>query len=317
MRNWNGVICIVAAFLMVGSIGLGSAANVPKFQPGRQVGTVQTKEIKEASGIVASRVNRGVLWVHNDSGNSAKVYALNIEGKLLGAYRIKGIRCRDWEDIAIGPGPGPGPDPQRSYLYIGDIGDNDGKYRSITIYRVPEPVVDPNLAHSETQIGPAEAIELTYPDGPKDAETLLVDPLNGDIYVITKREFFSRVYRAAHPQSTGKPTVMKLVATLPWGFAVGGDVSPDGQWVIVRGPFNASLWRRPQGEELWRAFATEGFRIPLVRERQGEGICFDAEGGGYFTIGEQTHPAIYYFAGSSSPQRWTLQHADGLARHAE
>ncbi len=297
MRNWNGVICVVAAFLMVGSIGLGSAANVPKFQPGKQVGTVQTKEIKEASGIVASRVNRGVLWVHNDSGNSAKVYALNTEGKLLGTYRIKGIRCRDWEDIAIGPGP----DPQRSYLYIGDIGDNDAKYRSIIIYRVPEPVVDPNLALSETQIGPAGAIELTYPDGPKDAETLLVDPLSGDIYVITKREFFSRVYRAAHPQSTAEPTVMKLVATLPWGFAVGGDVSPDGQWVIVRGPFNASLWCRPQGEELWRAFATESFRLPLVRERQGEGICFDAEGGGYFTIGEQTHPAIYYFARSSSP----------------
>jgi hypothetical protein len=266
--------------------------DAPEFQLGKQVGTVQTKEIKEASGIVASRMNRGVLWVHNDSGNSAKVYALNTEGRLLGAYRLKGIRCRDWEDIAIGPGP----DPQRSYLYIGEIGDNDARYPSITIYRVPEPAVDPNRAASETQIGPAEAIELTYPDGPKDAETLLVDPLSGDIYVITKRELLSRVYRAAHPQSTAGPTVMKLVATLPWGFAVGGDVSPDGQWVIVRGPFSASLWRRPEGQELWRAFAAEGLKLQLMRERQGEGICFDGDGRGYFTIGEQTRPPIYYFA---------------------
>ena len=89
---------------------------------------------------------------------------------------------------------------------------------------------------------------------------------------------------------------MKLVATLPWGFAVGGDVSPDGQWVIVRGPFNALLWRRPEGQELWRAFATEGFKLALVRERQGEAICFDGDGRGCFTIGEQTHPPIYYFA---------------------
>lgn len=292
MRNWRRVICVVIALLTIGSFCRAAGVDAPEFQLGKQVGTVQTKEIKEASGIVASRMNRGVLWVHNDSGNSAKVYALNTEGRLLGAYRLKGIRCRDWEDIAIGPGP----DPQRSYLYIGEIGDNDARYPSITIYRVPEPAVDPNRAASETQIGPAEAIELTYPDGPKDAETLLVDPLSGDIYVITKRELLSRVYRAAHPQSTAGPTVMKLVATLPWGFAVGGDVSPDGQWVIVRGPFSASLWRRPEGQELWRAFAAEGLKLQLMRERQGEGICFDGDGRGYFTIGEQTRPPIYYFA---------------------
>ena len=299
LRACKRMICVVVAMLMPGSFCFAAGTDVPRFMPGKQVGTVQTKEIKEASGIVASRMNRGVLWVHNDSGNSARIYALNSEGKLLGTYRLKGIRCRDWEDIAIGPGP----DPQRSYLYIGDIGDNDGKYPYITVYRVAEPAVDPNVALSETQIGPVEAIELKYPDGPKDAETLLVDPLNGDIYVIAKRELFCRVYRAAHRPSTATQTAMELVATLPWGFAVGGDVSPDGQWVIVRGPFNASLWRRPEGKELWRAFTTEGFSLQLMRERQGEGICFDQDGRGYFTIGEQTRPPIYYFAGSSSSQK--------------
>jgi hypothetical protein len=127
--------------------------------------------------------------------------------------------------------------------------------------------------------------------------------LNGDIYVIAKREFFCRVYQSPHPQSATKRTAMKLVATLPWGFAVGGDVSPDGQWVIVRGPFNASLWRRPKGEELWHAFATAGARLELMSEPQGEGICFDGEGRGYFTIGEQVHPPIYYFARSSPLQK--------------
>ena len=267
--------------------------------PGKQVGTVQTDKIKEASGIVASRLSPGVLWVHNDSGNSARIYALNAKGKLLGTYRPKGAHCRDWEDIAIGPGP----DPNRSYLFIGDIGDNDGKYSSIVVYRVPEPAVDPDQPITEAEIGPVDAIELTYPDGPKDAETLLVDPLNGDIYVITKRELFCRVYRARGPQSTTNRTAMELVATLPWGFAVGGDVSPDGRWVVVRGPFSASLWRRPENQELWKAFGTESFRLQLVRERQGEGICFDADGLGCFTVGEQRNPPIYYFANANSSRR--------------
>ena len=299
MRAWKRAICFITALLAPGSFCSAPGTDVPRFLPGKQVGTVQTTQIKEASGIVASRMNPGVLWVHNDSGDSPRVYALNTEGRLLAVYRLKGARCRDWEDIAIGPGP----DPKRSYLYIGDIGDNQAKYSSITIYRVPEPAVDPNRVLGETEISPVEAIELTYPDGPKDAETLLVDPLNGDIFVIAKREFFCRVYWAPRPQSTTKRTVMKLAANLPWGFAVGGDVSPDGQWVIVRGSFNASLWRRPVGQELWRAFATKGFRLELMREPQGEGICFDGDGHGYLTVGEQTHPPIYYFARAGSSQK--------------
>jgi len=264
------------------------------FFSGKQVGTVQTTLIAEASGIVASRKYPGVLWVHNDSGGSARVYAINPQGKLLGTYRIKEAHCRDWEDIAIGPGP----DPQRQYLYVGDIGDNRARRPSITIYRVPEPKIDPNHVLTEMEIGPADSIDLVYPDDSKDAETLMVDPLNGDIYIITKRELFCRVYRAPYPQSTKKRTVMSLVAILPWGLAVGGDISPDGKLVIVRGLFNASMWVRPKGKELWRAFRTKHFRLELMQEPQGEGICFDADGRGYFTIGEMQHPPIYYFAGS-------------------
>lgn len=268
-----------------------SEAQTPKFQSGRQVGTVQTTLITEASGIVASRKNPGVLWIHNDSGDSARIYAVSLEGKLLGTYRIKGARSRDWEDIAIGPSP----DHHQDTLYIGDIGDNQARRSSITIYRVREPKVDPNRVSVEESIGPADAIELVYPDEPKDAETLLVDPLNNDIYVISKRELLSRVYRAPFPQSIQKRNTLTLVTRLPWGLAVGGDVSPDGRFVIVRGVVNASIWARPKDEPLWQAFKTAPVPLKLIPEPQGEGICFDADGHGYYTISEMEHPPIYYF----------------------
>ncbi len=294
MRKWRISVYVITALLTTASRSSDSVTQPLKFFSGKQVGAVQTTLIAEASGIVASRKYPGVLWVHNDSGGSARVYAINPEGKLLGTYRIKEAHCRDWEDIAIGPGP----DPQREYLYVGDIGDNRARRPSITVYRVPEPKIDPNHVLTEMEIGPADSIDLVYPDGSKDAETLMVDPLNGDIYVIAKREFFCRVYQAAYPQSTKKRTVMNLVATLPWGLAVGGDISPDGKLVIIRGLFNASMWVRPKGKELWRAFRTKHFRLELMQEPQGEGICFDADGRGYFTIGEMQRPPIYYFAGS-------------------
>jgi hypothetical protein len=270
------------------------AKRSEEFLPGQQAGVIQSDLIQEASGIVASRRNPGVLWVHNDSGDQARVFAIDTKGDLLGVCTIRGATCRDWEDIAIGPGP----DPNQPCLYIGDIGDNLAKYPSVIVYRLPEPKVEPGAFGTMTA-GPAEAIRLTYPDGPRDAETLLLDPLTRDLYIIAKRELFSKVYRAAFPQSTTETTRMEAVTTLPWGFATAGDVSPDGRRIIVRGMFSgASMWQRRAGEPLWRAFADPYVSLPLMSEPQGEGICFDANGRGYFTIGEMRHPPLHYFGPS-------------------
>jgi len=291
IRSLRSFIVVIASLLpLLSSCAL--AAQSDEFGPGRQAGIIQSDLIREASGIVASRQNPGLLWVHNDSGDSARVFAIDEKGEFLGTCTIAGATARDWEDIALGPGP----DPNRHYIYIGDIGDNQAKYPYVTVYRLPEPKIDPTSPFGRMAIGPAETIRLTYPDGPRDAETLLVDPLTRDIFIISKRELFSKVYRAAYPQSTTQTTTMERVATLPWGLAVAGDVSPDGRRVIVRGMFNASLWVRPSGEPLWKAFSGKMVHLPLMSERQGEGICFDARGTGYFTIGEMLHPPLHYFS---------------------
>ncbi len=268
-----------------------------KFKSGTKIGSIKTDLIQEASGIVASRKNKSVLWVHNDSGSSAQIFAINYTGELLGTFIIKGTKCRDWEDIAIGPGP----DKNCDYLYIGDIGDNENKKTKLTVYRIPEPNLNSKISDKEIKIGPPDVIELAYPDNDsKDAETLLVDPLNGDIYIITKRNVFSRVYHAPYPQSTDKPTKMAQATILPWGLATGGDVSPDGKLVIVRGPTSASIWRRLENEPLWRAFLGEYSTIELMPEPQGEAICFDSNGLGFFTLSEKSNQPLYYYPVSDS-----------------
>ena len=283
-----GVLTVVLA--MAGT-SCASSTDGPRFAPALKTGTVETPLVKEASGILASRKNPGVLWVHNDSGDAPRLYAFNTEGRLLGTCTITGAQARDWEDIAAGPGP----EPNQSYLYVGDIGDNNARYPSVRIYRVPEPNVEPAKLLGQIRSAPAETIELTYPDGPRDAETLLVDPVTRDIYLVAKRELFCKVYRAAYPQSTTTPTTMTRVALLPWSMATGGDVSPDGRHVIVRGYFNASLWTRPAGEPFWKAFTGPRVDLRLANEPQGEAISFDAKGQGYFTISEKDNSPIYYF----------------------
>jgi len=291
-------------------LSCGTLAWSDEFGPGTKAGVVRSPLIREASGIVASRKNADVLWVHNDSGYPPHLYAIDTQGNLLGACPVIAARARDWEDIAIGPGP----DPNQQYLYIGDIGDNESKYPSVWVYRVPEPDIDAGKPFGEMHIGPAEALELTYPDGPRDAETLLVDPLNGDIYIIAKRSFFCRVYRARFPDSPEGPVVLERVAVLPWGFATGGDVSPDGRRVIVRSPFNAALWIRPDGEPLWKAFGGKQIGIPLRMEPQGEAISFDSRGEGYFTISEGLNQPLYYFPLAS---RADEELSDNSTSHAD
>jgi hypothetical protein len=145
------------------------------------------------------------------------------------------------------------------------------------------------------RIGPADVLELTYPDGPRDAETLMIDPVERNIYIISKRELLSQVYCARWPQQGSASAELRAVAVLPWGFAVGGDISPMGHEVIVRGLYNASLWIRPEGQPLWHAFTNKPIDLPLAPEPQGESICFDRFGVGYFTISEMANPPLHYF----------------------
>jgi hypothetical protein len=294
----------------------GAAAHAADavFDPGVQVGTVGASAINEASGLAASRDCAGVLWVHNDSGDSARVFAINEAGTLLGTYNLTGASAVDWEDMSLGPGPAPG----QQYLYLGDVGDNNatrGVSRPpIKVYRVAEPSVSSGQSPVNVNLGGVETFTLAYPDGARDAETVIVDPANGDLYVVSKRESKSRLYRAAAASlADGATITMEFKTELPWGWATGGDVSADGEEILVRGYSNASLWARAPGTDFWDAFAGTAVSVPLRSEPQGEAVAFDGTGWGYFTVSEGTSQPIYYYDRVPEPAAMGLLAAGGLA----
>ncbi|MBC8322255.1 MAG: hypothetical protein H8E70_01665 [Candidatus Marinimicrobia bacterium] len=201
-------ILIIASWLVIPGM---FAQESPDFANGVNLGELQYEWLNEASGLAASQKNENVLWSHNDSGDDNVIYALNLRGEHLGIYTIDGVNARDWEDIAIGPGPGEG----ESYIYIGEIGDNYSQYDEKYIYRIPEPDVDADQEPVETTLTGVETITYQYPDGNRDSETLMVDPLTKDIYVVSKREWEDiRVYRAPYPQSISELITLDHVATL-------------------------------------------------------------------------------------------------------
>jgi hypothetical protein len=293
----------VARFLfkVVAAIAVGASLfswdcphAVAGFAAGVSTGNIQNSSVTEASGLAVSHKNANVMWVHNDSGDSARVFAMTTAGTNLGTYSITGAGATDWEDMAIGPGPTAGV----PYLYLGDIGDNGGSRSSISVYRVPEPTVSASQSPVSTSISGADRLRFVYPDGPRDAESLFVDPQTRDIYIISKLENPHHVYRAAFPQSTSATTTLELVASFsdvdPFTAA---DISPGGNEIILRAysTSSGSMYVRPPGGSIAAAFSTTPVSIPLRSEGQGEAIAFDVNGWGYYTTSEGTNEPIYYF----------------------
>jgi hypothetical protein len=246
------------------------------------VSQVDDARITESSGLVASRRRPDVFWTHNDSGDGPQVYAFDRPGRVLAACTVTGAEAQDWEDMAIGPGPQAG----SPYLYLGDIGDNLRRRETITVYRVPEPTIDPQQTNVVASTPPAEALVFRYPDQPHDAETLLVHPTSGAVYVVVKEGAPAGVYRAAPPFHPGEVQTLEKVGGLSILFATGGEIAPDGRRVALRNYLAAYEYRLPEGhpfDEIWRMEPTT---IPLPPMRQGEALAYRADGGSLLTTSE-------------------------------
>jgi hypothetical protein len=294
-------LCLTFAIASLLSHPLSAMADCPTFMDGAPLGTVESSLLTEISGVAASRQNTDVLWVHNDSGDSARIYAMSIQGKHLGIYHLVGASAADWEDIAIGPGPTEGQD----YIYVGDIGDNARRRSSVTVYRVAEPLVSTTQNPVDLNLDDVDALPMQYP-GPAvyDCEALLVDPLSGDIFLVTKDragEGVAHVFRNPAPHTPDVMVTLELVEDIPLPAQVtGGDVSPSGDGVLLRLYSQGYYWPRATGTNLWEAFSGTACTVPLAVEPQGEAIAFAALNLGYFTVSEGSYQPVYFYEKDTS-----------------
>jgi hypothetical protein len=280
--------------------GAGSRSWGQTFASAVRQGVVTAPEIVEASGIVASRQNPGVLWVENDSGFGGSVFALSTNGALLARFYVPTAFGGNYEDIAIGPGP----NPEHHYLYLGDIGDDFLSRFSIRVFRFPEPAVylyQSNLPPILPVIT-AQEIELRYPDGPFDAEALMVDPLTGDLFIATKQDPDARLYRATRAQlDGGGPVTLTFVRQMSFsGFrsVSAADISWDGRLVAMRRNGRAWIWNRALTQTVGDALAASGITAPVAtnpEDLNGEAIGFHATGLGYYTISEGSPTTNNFF----------------------
>lgn len=260
--------------------------------------TVVDGTLNEISGMAASRQNPRVVWVVEDSGSAAVVHAINDQAMLIASFGIGGAAI-DYEDLAIGPGPMAGVD----YLYVADIGDNDGSRTSVVIYRAPEPSVAWDQTFATSSLERVEPLPMTYPPGDLDnAEAIFVDPDTADVYLITRNGFTkpNTIFRLAAPHTPAVARVLERLGPIYAGdgtdIAVSSAaISEDGRMIAIRSLRAINFWRRPAGMSIIETILrTMPCDATVADEKKGESITFTADGLGYYTISEGLSPPLHF-----------------------
>ncbi|MBK5221544.1 MAG: hypothetical protein JJE52_01440 [Acidimicrobiia bacterium] len=251
-------------------------------------GQMSDSTLDEISGAAASPTADDIVWVHEDSGNPAVLTAVTLDGSVVSRWTIDGVEPVDWEDMASATSPGGHPT-----LFVGDIGDNRAVRDHVNVLRIPEP--DPR--RGDGIVAPLRTLRLTLPQ-PADVEALLIDPLHGDLVLVTKSligESDILVAPGGAWAAGSTPLALEHAGTLRLGLlsaVLAGDVAADGSTIVLRTPGNLWQWSRDGETSLVDTMlGQEPCRLPSLVDPYGEAVATLADGTQWL-VGEGVEPTI-------------------------
>lgn len=295
----------------------GQAAEAVDYAPMVVAGQVSDRQINESSGLAASRTVPGFLWTHNDSGDGPRLFLLRPTGDTAAEVMVRlppGAAAIDWEDIASFDLDG------QPYLLVADAGDGSRNRKFVTLWLVPEPSEgDLQLMKQGSvrrTVSPVARFDLTYADGPHDVESMMFDPAERRIWLVSKEWSslramsipFAGVYSLALPPAAEWSTEpspqrpkLQREATLSLKIVTGADLSPDGQRAVLLTYGDAWQYVR-QADQSWaEAFAAEPTLIPLGPRGQGEAVCYGLDGRTLYLSAEKVDRPLWKVEAAQFP----------------
>jgi hypothetical protein len=261
----------------------------------QEAGALREVLLVESSGLTPSLRDPQVLWLHNDSGDQARLYAVGTDGRALARLNLPGVQAEDMEDIDAAPCPHqPGP-----CLWVADTGDNDRERQEVKLYAVPEPVLDLESTPLELSAGDVATFSLRYPGGPVDVEALMVSPQGDQAWLFEKVDGAqARLFLYQGPFSDAETREVQEVATFDAPGApirrgksiTGADMHPSGSRFLVRVYTGTYEYRLEEGQSPAQIASV----VPIIAgagplsEPQGEAVCYGAGGDDFWTVSEDT-----------------------------
>jgi hypothetical protein len=275
-RGKSGAIAFgVAVLFAAGACGASEADAQTRSPLAREEHVLSSEKIREPSGLVQSRRHAGVFWTHNDSGDFARIFAIDRKGAALAEFRVEKARNVDWEEITA---------DDAGHLYIGDIGNNRSTRRDLAVYRIAEP--DP--AQRRGSVVPDRVLRFRYADqtvgrSPREYDAEAMVWYAGSLYLFTKHrvDACTTVYRLPD-EATAEERVLEPLASLrvsaaplPFsGNVTGASLSADGTRLAVLTYTEVRLFSR-SGKAFLPLRAVASLRLEPSRTGQVEGIAWD------------------------------------------
>lgn len=271
-----------------------ACTDPPCYAEPQRTGVLDAAVVEQPSGLAASLRTPGTFYAVSDVAGTAAVVAIREDGSRVETITIDGMSAENAEALAVGPC---GPSSQDTCLFVGDLGDHIGR-PDVVIYRVPEPDLDDLPAAV-----PADALRYTYPDGPTDAEALIVDS-EGRPVIISKAAARDAaigteatvVYRGGtdggRVERIGELALPEpenpVFALIVGNVVTGADTLRDGR-VLIRTYDEIIEYRAGDASADVATFPDwDVRRVPTPSQVQSEAIAYRADGCGYLSVAERS-----------------------------
>ena len=250
----------------------------------QKLANVEDNNINESSGIAISYTLDNAVWIHNDSGDKARLYLVGFDGETKAVVDVKDADAHDWEDMCSFRIDG------KSWLLIGDIGDNSkrrgDKDPDCRLHLIQEPNI--KTLGSKLSVPIHTTMKFKYEDGIWDCEGLAVDSERKEILLLTKdlpHKCGLYVMPLDIHDAKQKLTARRIASPyIPYATAL--DISPSGHILVVGTMLNALAVKRTRAQSWEEAFRVAGTAFSLPPRKQGETICFDRTGKWLFVNSE-------------------------------
>lgn len=272
-----------------------------------RTGFLKQDSLLEASGMHASRAHDGDFFVHNDEG-SPRLYVIDEKGSDLGHITVVPAKNKDWEDITSIPVDG-----NKRWLIAGDIGDNMARRKYIKLYFFEEPRPGKKKKRYEGDVDLQHWVDLTYPDGARDCESMAYDPVGDQILLLSKRDKPARLYAIdletalseRNAELTFLGEIFPLRRPTPGDRAqfggrtdfisqpTGLDISPDGSEAVIVTYRSMYRFKRHPDEDWLSALQKPPVEVLGPPAPQNEAIAYSNDGQYIYVTTEKIPAPVY------------------------
>jgi hypothetical protein len=262
------LIALLVVVALAATVRRAGAETTPlPVVPHTQVCVMSDPRITESSGLAASQAHPGIVYTHNDSGDRARIFAVDIAtGRVVGVTSVTHAKWDDAEAMALVNGK----------IWVADIGSSrpPGADRALYVFDEPGP-------------GNHRVSAIRYPiklsGGEVETEAIAITPAR--IFIFSKGWPYGPTFLLPRKLSTDRTNVARTspIPLLTPAWTADATVSPDGRFVLVRGVVQVQV----RDARTWELKHVDV--IPILR--QGETIAMEA-GGESYLIGSE---------GSNSP----------------